>query len=159
MTARDASSVPGESVDLEAFAPKHDDFLTYPRLQTLAVVRDAAHAQAAVRALVDAGFDDESDITIAHGHAGADWLDLQGRRHARRHKIWRTIQMWVTSHRSLPVYERALRNGCYVFVVRTSDEDAFRRARKTLETHGGERIRHYTRMLVHDPTEYEAAHA
>ena len=55
---------------MESSATEPKDFIPYPTNRVVGTVADADHAQAAINALLQAGFE-QLDIDVLHGEGGA----------------------------------------------------------------------------------------
>jgi hypothetical protein len=125
-------------------------FIAYPNRAVVAVVDDPSAAEAAVAELRSAGFDDDA-ITILQGPAGADRIDGMGRAHGLGSRLRRLLAFTVMDQ--LPdfvLYERALRDGRSVVIVRAPGDADKRRAHQTLRKHGGHFMNYYGRFATEE---------
>jgi hypothetical protein len=131
-------------------ADTSDRFIAYPERAVLAVIDDATAAAAAVRDLREGGFD-PSAITTLEGAEGAARIDGMGRAHGLRARLRRLLAFTVMDQ--LPdfvLYERALRDGRSVVMVRAPREAEKRRARELLRAHGGHFTNYYGRFATEE---------
>ena len=127
-----------------------DRFIAYPDRAVVAVVDDPAEAEAATMDLRAAGFDDDA-ITVLQGPAGADRIDGMGRAHGLGSRLRRLLAFTVMDQ--LPdfvLYERALRDGRSVLIVRAPGDADKRRAHDILRARGGHFSNYYGRFATEE---------
>ena len=127
-----------------------DRFIAYPERAVLAVIDEPSAAEAAVRELQEAGFD-VGTTTILEGAEGAARIDGMGRAHGLGSRIRRLLAFTVMDQ--LPdfvLYERALRDGRRVVMVRAPREMDKRRAHEILRAHGGHFTNYYGRFATEE---------
>ena len=127
-----------------------DRFIAYPDRAVVAVVDDPAEAEGAVHELREAGFD-EGAITVLQGPEGADRIDGMGRAHGIGSRLRRLLAFTVMDQ--LPdfvLYERALRDGRTVLIVRAPADADKRRAHEILRRHGGHFTNYYGRFATEE---------
>ena len=127
-----------------------DRFIAYPERAVLAVIDEPSAAEAAVRELQEAGFD-VGTTTILEGAEGAARIDGMGRAHGLGSRVRPLLAFTVMDQ--LPdfvLYERALRDGrCVVMVRATRDADK-RRAHQILRANGGHFTNYYGRFATEE---------
>ena len=127
-----------------------DRFIAYPDRAVVAVVDDPADADAATADLTGAGFDGDA-ITRLQGPEGADRIDGMGRAHGVGSRLRRLLAFTVMDQ--LPdfvLYERALRDGRNVLIVRAPRDEDKRRAHAILRSHGGHFTNYYGRFATEE---------
>jgi hypothetical protein len=125
-----------------------DRFIAYPDRAVVAVVDDPTAAEAAARELADAGVD---AVTVLQGPEGADRIDGMGRAHGLGSRLRRLVAFTVMDQ--LPdfvLYERALRDGRSVLIVRAPADADKRRAHEILRRHGGHFTNYYGRFATEE---------
>jgi len=131
-------------------ADTSDRFIAYPDRAVVAVIDDLAGAGAATGDLRGAGFD-AAAITLLQGPEGADRIDGMGRAHGVGSRLRRLLAFTVMDQ--LPdfvLYERALRDGRSVLIVRAPKDEDKRRAHGILRTHGGHFTNYYDRFATEE---------
>ena len=127
-----------------------DRFIAYPDRAVVAVVDDPSEADAAVVDLRAAGFTADA-ITVLRGPEGADRIDGMGRAHGLGSRIRRLLAFTVMDQ--LPdfvLYERALRDGRSVLIVRAPRDKDKRRAHDILRSHGSHFANYYGRFATEE---------
>ena len=125
-----------------------DRFIAYPDRAVVAVIDDPTAAEAAARELADAGVD---AVTVLQGPEGADRIDGMGRAHGLGSRLRRLVAFTVMDQ--LPdfvLYERALRDGRSVLIVRAPADADKRRAHEILRRHGGHFTNYYGRFATEE---------
>lgn len=131
-------------------ADTSDRFIAYPERAILAVIDNATAAAAAVHDLREAGFD-ASAIRTLEGAEGAARIDGMGRANGPVARVRRLLAFTVMDQ--LPdfvLYERALRDGRSVVMVRAPREAQKRRAHAILRGHGGHFTNYYGRFATEE---------
>ena len=131
-------------------AETSDRFIAYPDRAVLAVVDEPSAAEAAARDLAEAGFD-AGTITVLEGPEGAGRIDGMGRAHGLGGRLQRLLAFTVMDQ--LPdfvLYERALRDGRSVLIVRAPGDADKRRAHEILRAHGGHFANYYGRFATEE---------
>jgi hypothetical protein len=129
---------------------RSDRFIAYPDRAVVAVVDNTSEADAAAAELRAAGFDDGA-VTVLQGAEGADRIDGMGRAHGLGSRIRRLLAFTVMDQ--LPdfvLYERALRDGRSVLVVRAPSDADKRQAHDILRKHGGHFANYYGRFATEE---------
>ena len=129
---------------------RSDRFIAYPDRAVVAVVDDPSEAEAAAAELRSAGFDDDA-VTVLQGPEGADRIDGMGRAHGIGSRLRRLLAFTVMDQ--LPdfvLYERALRDGRSVLIVRAPGDADKRRAHDILRKHGGHFANYYGRFATEE---------
>ena len=127
-----------------------DRFIAYPDRAVVAVIDDSNAAEAAARDLQGAGFD-AGAITALEGPGGAARIDGMGRAHGLGSRLRRLLAFTVMDQ--LPdfvLYERALREGRSVLIVRAPGDGDKRRAHEILRAHGGHFTNYYGRFATEE---------
>jgi hypothetical protein len=115
----------------------------FPYKSVVAVIDDAAYLEAAVHALVDAGFA-EADVGILSGEAGVQMIDAKGERKGLLARLFRIVDRLGEEHEHTARHVAALEAGGFVVVVAAPDDGAKARAHAALATHGGHFINYYS---------------
>ena len=129
---------------------RSDRFIAYPNRAVVAVVDDPSQAEAAAADLRTAGFDDDT-VTVLQGPEGADRIDGLGRAHGIGSRLRRLLAFTVMDQ--LPdfvLYERALRDGRGVVIVRAPGDADKRRAHDILRKRGGHFSNYYGRFATEE---------
>jgi hypothetical protein len=129
---------------------RSDRFIAYPDRAVVAVVDDPSAAEAVAAELRTAGFADGA-ITVLQGAEGADRIDGMGRAHGLGSRIRRMLAFTVMDQ--LPdfvLYERALRDGRSVLIVRAPGDADKRRAHDILRERGGHFTNYYGRFATEE---------
>jgi hypothetical protein len=127
-----------------------DRFIAYPDRAVVAVVDDSSSADAATAELHAAGFGQDA-VTLLTGSEGADRIDGMGRAHGLGSRVRRLLAFTVMDQ--LPdfvLYERALRDGRSVLIVRAPRDQDKRRAHEVLRRHGGHFMNYYGRFATEE---------
>jgi hypothetical protein len=130
-------------------------FIGYPVDHLLAAFRDPADAAAAASAFRASGIGDR-DITILRGDEGASRLDGTGASNGPLARVRRTISFTMMDQ--LPDfawYERAVRDGGAVLMIRIRGEAAQARATANLVAHHGHFINHYGRFATEEVVRWQ----
>ena len=125
-------------------------FIAYPNRAVVAVVNDPSAAAAAARDLEAAGFE-AGAITVLEGPQGAARIDGMGRAHGLGSRLRRLLAFTVMDQ--LPdfvLYERALREGRSVLIVRAPGDADKRRAHEILRARGGHFANYYGRFATEE---------
>jgi hypothetical protein len=118
--------------------------------RVFAVLDGPAVADAARRALIDAGFAD-ADIERFEGQAAADAFDGTGRAHGLAGRLRRAVQFSLMDQLpDLAWYEAALREGRIVIGVRAPGRDRARRAVDAFVGVGGHFINRFGRLQTEE---------
>jgi hypothetical protein len=131
-------------------ADTSDRFISYPDRAVVAVIDDANEAAAAARDLEEAGFEVRA-ITVLEGAEGAARMDGMGRAHGLGSRLRRLLAFTVMDQ--LPdfvLYERALRDGRSVLIVRAPRDADKRRAHGIVRAHGGHFANYYGRFATEE---------
>jgi hypothetical protein len=127
-----------------------DRFIAYPERAVLAVIDEPSAAEAAVRELREAGFD-AAAITVLEGAEGAARIDGMGRAHGLGSRVRRLLEFTVMDQ--LPdfvLYERALRDGRRVVMVRAPSDVDKRISHDILRANGGHFTNYYGRFATEE---------
>jgi hypothetical protein len=124
--------------------------IDYPSGRLLAVLDDVAAADAAIRALVAAGWREEQIERLA-GENAAEALDGTGALHGRLARLRRAVQFSLMDQLpDLAWYEAAVREGRVVLSVAAPDADAGARAARVLMDAGGHFINRFGRFQTEE---------
>ena len=129
---------------------RSDRFIAYPDRAVVAVVDDPSEAEAATSELRSAGFNDDA-VTVLQGAEGADRIDGMGRAHGLGSMLRRLLAFTVMDQ--LPdfvLYERALRDGRSVLIVRAPGDADKRRAHDIVRKHRGHFANYYGRFATEE---------
>ncbi len=125
-------------------------FIGYPVDRMLAAFQDAAQAAEAAAALRAVGLADRH-ITILRGEEGAARLDGSGGSNGAMARLRRLVSFAVMDQ--LPdfaYYERAVRDGGAVLMVRVRGDRSKTAALDALRAHGGHFINYYGRFATEE---------
>jgi hypothetical protein len=125
-------------------------FIGYPVDRMLAAFRDAAQAAEAAAALRTVGLPDRH-ITILRGEEGAARLDGSGESNGPMARLRRLVSFTVMDQ--LPdfaYYERAVRDGGAVLMVRVRGGRSKAAALESLRAHGAHFINYYGRFATEE---------
>jgi hypothetical protein len=118
--------------------------------RVFAVLDSPAAADAARRALIEAGFAD-ADIDRFEGPAAADAFDGTGRAHGVGGRVRRAVQFSLMDQLpDLAWYEAGLREGRIVLGVRARGRDRARRAVDAFVSAGGHFINRFGRLQTEE---------
>lgn len=132
---------------MEPNTTDRSNFIPYPTNRVVGTVADATSAQAAINALLQAGFD-EQDIDILHGEAGALRLDPEGVEHGFLARFQRTL---IRTAGPAEEYTHLMRHfedvhaGRFVIMVLAKQRERRTLAADILNTHGAEFVGFYGR--------------
>ena len=94
-----------DACEIQDFKAPAKGFLTYPKNKVIALLDDKDSVRRAICDLVRAGFDKE-DIDVLSGQEGEVQLDVDGRHHGFRARIYRLVELmgdtseWLQRHAS-----------------------------------------------------------
>jgi hypothetical protein len=89
--------------EIQDFKAPTEGFLTYPKNKVIALLDDTGSVRCALTDLVRAGFDKEG-IDVLSGPEGAARLDVDGRQHGFKARIYRLVERvsdtseWLQRH-------------------------------------------------------------
>jgi hypothetical protein len=115
-------------------------FIPYPTNRVVGTIADGAHADAAVKALVDAGFDRQS-IDILRGQGDLGRLDPTGAEHGLFEPLQRALIRAgspAEEYKHLTNHVEELRAGRFVVMVLAPKREARIIAADILNAHGAE---------------------
>jgi hypothetical protein len=118
------------------------DFVVYPKQSVVALLPDCDAAAAAIDDLSTAGYD---DTLVLSGPDGVARLDLTGRHHGLRGRIYRVVEELGDEHEELVRTEKHLREGGVAVRVH-ADEDNKAQAARILREHGSTHAAYYGRF-------------
>jgi hypothetical protein len=125
-------------------------FIGYPTDHLLAVLPDPTVAASAAADLAREGIPD-ADITILCGEEGAQRLDGTGATHGLVARLRRTLSFTVMDQMpDMAWYERAVRDGQAVLMIRVRGDAARAAVVATLRRHGAHFINHYGRFATEE---------
>lgn len=132
---------------MEANTTDRGDFIPYPTNRVVGTLPDADSAEAAVDALLKAGFD-RQDIDVLHGETGEQRLAPDGAEHGLLAQLQRTLIRTagpVEEHKHLMHHLEDVRAGRFVIMVLAKPRDDRTRAADILNAHGAEFVGFYGR--------------
>ena len=127
--------------------PTERGFIPYPTNRVVGTIADAEHADAAVKAFVEAGFDRHS-IDVLHGEEDLSRLDPTGAEHGALERLQRTLLRTgrpVEEYRHLMHHVEDVRAGRWVVMVLAPEREARTVAADILNAHGAEFVGFYGR--------------
>ena len=125
-------------------------FIGYPTNRLLAAFRDPAGAAGAAAELMTAGLR-AADVTILRGDEGADRLDGTGATNGLVARVRRTVSFTLMDQLpDMAMYERAVRDGGAVLMVRARGDDRKPLVLDALRRHGGHFINYYGRFATEE---------
>lgn len=125
-------------------------FIGYPTDHLLAAFRDPAEAARAATELSATGFA-AADVTILRGDEGADRLDGTGAANGVVARLRRLVSFTLMDQLpDMAWYERAVRDGSAVVMVRVRGDGRKAAAAATLRRHDGHFINHYGRFATEE---------
>lgn len=125
-------------------------FIGYPIDRLLAAFRDPAQA-AALAADLTSVASPTSDVTILRGDEGADRLDGTGAANGLIARLRRLVSFTLMDQLpDMAWYERAVRDGGAVVMVRVRDDKAKALVVETMRRHGGHFINYYGRFATEE---------
>lgn len=136
----------------EVSAEHRRDYTTYPTNRVVGIVGDAGNAQAAIDALLQAGFD-RKDIDILHGEEDLERLDPAAAKQGFLSQFRRTVTRTFTafeefSHLTHDIEE--VRAGRFVIMVTAKRRDQRTVAADILNGHGAGFVEFYGRWAWED---------
>jgi hypothetical protein len=126
--------VSDETSESSEFPPPPDGFLTYQEHTLVAVLDDPDSVQASIDDLIAAGFPRDG-IAVLSGPAGAARLDVAGRHHGLRGKVYRLLEHVSDVNQWLKHHSDHLRAGAYGIAV-SADPDRKDEAARIVSKHG-----------------------
>ncbi len=125
-------------------------FIGYPTDHLLAAFRDPTAAAAAAAEIVAAGIPDGA-VTILRGKEGADRLDGTGSANGWLARARRLVSFTLMDQLpDMAMYERAVRDGGAVVMVRVRGDQRTAVVADILRRHGGHFINHYGRFATEE---------
>jgi hypothetical protein len=143
-----AAMGPDRSVPAAGATPP-DDSRLFPYNSVVGIVDDDARLEAALEALLAAGFA-EAEVRVLAGAAGVRQIDAKGERKGLLARLFRLVDAMGEEREHTARHVAALEAGHFVVAVETPDDGAKARARDVLATHGGHFISYYTRWTTED---------
>ena len=133
----------GASTDPQfSFPEPPEGLLTAPENRVMAHMDAPEGVAAAMGDLAEAGFDRE-EIFVLCGAEGAERLDVSGRHHGLKGRIYRIVE-WIGDEREMvlvPMQEHLAAGGLVVSVP--ADDDTKATAAQILGDHGGHAMVHF----------------
>jgi uncharacterized protein (TIGR02246 family) len=120
-------------------------FIPYPTNRVVGTIADAEHANAAVTALVEAGFDRQS-IDVLHGEEDVNRLDPTGTEHGVLERLQRALIRTggrAEEYKHLMHHVDDVRAGRFVIMVLASERERRTMAADILDRHGAEFVGFY----------------
>jgi hypothetical protein len=122
----------------------------YPTNRLVAVIDDPAEAAGAMADLTAAGFG-ERDLDLLRGEEGADRMDGTGDVSGWLGRLRRAFDFTLMDQLvDFAAYERALRDGRAVVMVRAHGDVPKAKAHEILKRHGGHFINYYGRFATEE---------
>lgn len=122
--------------------------MTYPSHRVCAIIDQRDDASQALDALLKTGAKEE-EIEILYGREGVDLLDPSGKSHGFFSKVARKLQSFGEIEKKLIyLYESALKNGGYVFVVPSYSDDDKDTIRRSLDSGKAHEINYFSSWYV-----------
>ena len=132
-------------------------FIGYPTDRMLAVIDDTGEAAAAAASIRAAGIPDR-DITLLRGPEGADRLDGTGAANGILARIRRLTSFTVMDQLvDMAAYERAVRDGSVVLMVRVRGDAPKAAVLELLRGHGAHFINYYGRFATEELERWRGA--
>jgi len=127
------------------------DFIAHPTNRVVGTVADAVKGQAAVEALLQAGFD-RQDIEVLHGDEGLHRLDPNGSEHGFFAHVQRTFirTFELEEFKQLTHHVEDIRAGRFVITVLTKKRILRILAADILHQHGAEYVGFHGRWASHE---------
>ena len=122
-------------------------FIPYPTNRVVGTIADAEHADAAVKALVEAGFDRQS-IDVLHGDEDLSRLDPTGAEHGILERLQRALIRTggpAEEYKHLMHHVEDVRAGRFVIMVLAPEREGRTIAADILNAHGAEFVGFYGR--------------
>jgi hypothetical protein len=131
----------GSRADLDAIS-------LHPEGTLMGIIDHPDEAAAAVRDLVEAGFD-EKEVHVLAGEEGAERVDASGQEHGLSGVMTRVTQsIFGEEHDHAERHERELRVGHLLIAVPADRRERWERAHAVLKEHGGHFIHLYGRWSI-----------
>jgi len=134
--------------------PTERGFIAYPTNRVVGTVANAEHADAAVKALVEAGFDRQS-IDVLHGEEDLNRLDATGAEHGVMGRLQRAVIRTggpAEEYKHLMHHVEDVRAGRFVIMVLAPEREKRTIAADILEAHGAEFVGFYGRWVLQELT-------
>jgi hypothetical protein len=126
-----------------------DDSRLFPYNSVVGILDDEARLEAALEALLAAGFA-EAEVRVLAGAAGVRQIDAKGERKGLLARLFRLVDAMGEEREHTARHVAALEAGHFVVTVETPDDGAKARARDALAAHGGHFISYYSRWTTED---------
>jgi uncharacterized protein (TIGR02246 family) len=127
--------------------PTERGFIRYPTNRVVGTIADAKHADAAVKALMEAGFDRQS-IDVLHGDEDLSRLDPTGAEHGVLERLQRALIRTggpAEEYKHLMHHVEDVRAGRFVIMVLAPEREGRTVAADILNAHGAEFVGFYGR--------------
>jgi hypothetical protein len=128
-----------------------DSFLAYPVNRVAGTIADSDDAEAALRALLDAGVGAD-DIEVLHGETGLRRLDPEGTEHGLLARFQRAVIHIAGANEEALTLEHHVddvRAGRFVILVRADRPDTRDRIAAMLKAHGASFVGFFGRWTLH----------
>jgi uncharacterized protein (TIGR02246 family) len=125
--------------------PNPPGFIPYPTNRVVGTIADAKHADAAVEALVEAGFDRQA-VDVLHGAQDLNRLDPTGAEHGLLERLQRALIRTggpAEEFKHLLHHVEDVRAGRFVIMVLAPQRERRRIAADILDSHGAEFVGFY----------------
>jgi hypothetical protein len=127
---------------------RDDAFVGYPKDYVLGIFPGHLQAEAAVGALISAGFG-EADLIILTRPDDAKKVDADGTEHGVAAAAERTVEE-LGDKDTLDEYSKALKSGGSVVGAHTEHKEQRLVANEAMQQHGGQSIRYFGSFVVED---------
>jgi hypothetical protein len=127
--------------------PAQEDFLTYPIYKVVSVFQDPDEVISAVAELQANGFADD-EIEAFCGWDGQKRLDFEGTRHGVWATFIRSVQHVGPDRTYLERYEKHLRDGDCMIMVKVANKEKKARAAEILHAHTAERVTYFGLLMA-----------
>jgi uncharacterized protein (TIGR02246 family) len=132
---------------METTTQERQDFIPYPTNRVVGTIADAKNAEAAIRTLLEAGFD-RREIDVLHAEEDVDRLDPTGEEHGFVAQFQRTLLRIAgpaEEYKHLRHHVEDVRAGRFVIMVQAQEREHRTRAADILNAHGAEFVGFYGR--------------
>jgi len=126
-----------------SFPEPPDGLLKAPQNRVLAHMDDPQAVTAALEALASAGFD-RDDMHVLCGPKGAERLDVSGRDHGLKGRVYRLVERISDEREQLLGLEQHLNSGGLALTV-PADDDAKGSVARIVGSHGGHDMAHFAK--------------
>jgi hypothetical protein len=136
-----------KGVTMEQTSNKGDKFISYPMNRVVGTIDDPAEAQAAIEALLEAGFKLE-EIDVLYGEEGMRRLDPTGKEHGLLARFQRAVLQYNEERKYIRHHEEDIRAGHFVIMVLAGELERRETVKEILQSHSGHFIVFYGRWAM-----------